>query len=90
MVESPSGEAWKIIVVRTNRRKEMLKAPHGSMIGGHLSLTKTCQLLNRLFTWPGMTRHVKHSCRSCEKCQMSVKSGTTKAPLQLSKIALYL
>ena len=46
--------------------------------------TKTItQLLNRKFTWPGMTTDVKRECVSSALCQKASSSSVGKAPLKL-------
>ena len=43
--------------------------------------TKTTQLLNRKFTWPGMTTDVKRECVSSALCQKA--SSSSEARLHL-------
>ncbi len=59
---SPSEQVCTRIVVPSNRRAELLKLAHSSMLGGHFSHGKTTELLNRKFTWPRMSVDVKKLC----------------------------
>ena len=80
-MDTPASLTWKRIVVPESRRKALLKLAHCSMLGGHISHSKTTQLLNRKFTWPNMSREVKQVCRTCAKCQKAGNRSAAKAPL---------
>ncbi len=79
---SPSEQVCTRIVVPSNRRAELLKLAHSSMLGGHFSHGKTTELLNRKFTWPRMSVDVKKLCSQCVPCQKASRARVGKAPLQ--------
>ena len=79
---TPAEQIYTRIVVPSNRRKELLKLAHCSILGGHFSHGKTTELLNRKFTWPGMSVDVKTLCSQCSSCQKASRAGAGKVPLQ--------
>ena len=76
------GEECVRIVVPRGRRNDVLKLAHSSLLGGHLSIRKTRDLINRSFTWPGMVKGIKEWCFSCQACQKAQKAAGGKAPLK--------
>ena len=79
---TPAEQVHKRIVVPTNRRNDLLKLAHSSILGGHFSHTKITELLNRKFTWPCMSVDAKKICSQCVPCQKASRAGVGKAPLK--------
>ena len=65
-------------MVPKEHRKDILKSSHSSLTGGHISVRKMEGMLRHVFTWPGVTRDVKASCRSCPECQKATKAVNCK------------
>ena len=47
-----------------------------SVVGGHVGMNKTLELINRHFYWPKMHKEIKHYISSCQKCQESKPANT--------------
>ena len=80
-------EDWAVceqVVVPKKHRIAILKAAHELPLAGHLGVAKTQSKLEKHFYWPGITRDVKHFCKTCEVCQKAGKpnQGIPVAPLQ--------
>ena len=64
-------------MVPKGRRARVVQTAHTGMAGGHF----TGALINRCFTWPGISKDVGEWCESCSTCQMTQKVPERKAPL---------
>jgi hypothetical protein len=53
---------------------QLLAEAHDIPVGGHVGVTKTTELLTRLYYWPGMHADVKQYVRSCLPCQANKPS----------------
>ena len=76
--ESSMGDTYVRIVVPKCRHEEVLRLSHSSLTGGHYSHNRTEAVMRRLFTWPGISRHVVRWCQACPEYQKSTK-GTFSA-----------
>ena len=54
------------LVVPRKYRERVIAIAHKSL--GHLGVKKTTKELNRLFTWPGISKQVKDFIAHCEPC----------------------
>jgi len=71
------------LIVPQKLRKEVMKVAHESILGGHMSVGKTCDKIMSCFFWPGITADVTRFCRSCDICQKTVPKGkVSKGDLQ--------
>ncbi|XP_053381689.1 uncharacterized protein LOC128549191 [Mercenaria mercenaria] len=72
----------KQIVVPKIYQKRVMSLAHESIVGGHLSVRKTIDIIQSSFHWPGISSDVTRFCRSCDICQKTVpKSKVQKVPL---------
>jgi len=69
----------RLVIPTKKLHKQVLKACHDTVFSGHFGAERTKHLVQRLFYWPGMGKHIKDYCDSCLKCQ-AVKP-TNKLPL---------
>lgn len=66
-------------------RTTLLREAHDSPVSGHLGITKTLDLLSRLYFWPKMQQDVREYVNSCRSCQ-EVKSRNQNLPGLLQPI----
>ena len=66
-------------------RTLLISENHDPPMSGHLGATKTKELIERHWTWKGISRDVRNYVRSCVECQKS-KHDTQKAPGRLYPI----
>ncbi len=78
MLGDMDEEVCRIVVPRSDRQK-LLQLAHER--GGHLGAKKVRLKLNRLFTWPGMSRDVANHVASCDVCRRMNKAGDAKVKL---------
>ena len=89
---SPSLTAdadWSVayqVVVPAGYRQHVLSIAHESQWSGHLSITKTYQLILKYFFWPGLKSEVAKYCRSCHVCQLAGKPNQIIPPAPLHPI----
>ena len=75
--------AWKNnkhfqqVVVPKEKRCEVLKLAHESIMGGHRGIAKTRDRLAKEFYWPGVWRDAKRFCISCDQCKRKPPRRTT-------------
>ncbi len=67
------------LVVPKQLRKQVLIAAHDGLDHGGINTTRT--LLNKHFTWPGLSTDFKNHIQACPKCLKHTKSGGHKVPL---------
>jgi hypothetical protein len=71
-------------------RLDILKLHHDTPITGHLGREKTLELVQRSYTWPGMSAFVKEYTNRCERCTRIKPSNLTPPgklrPLELPDI----
>ncbi len=80
VIEGECGEELVRVVVPQVDRRRILELAHDC--GGHLSVRKTRDRLNRLFTWPGMALDVSQFVGSCDLCLKANKQGNKPVKLQ--------
>jgi hypothetical protein len=64
----------RLIIPTASLRRHVMEACHDSVFSGHFGKTRTLNLVEPLFYWPKMSRHVEDFCRGCVQCQQ-VKSA---------------
>lgn len=62
-------------------RARVLKAHHDTPFAGHRGVTKTLELVERLFWWPGLKHDVETHVKTCNLCQRMKSSNLKKAGL---------
>jgi transposase InsO family protein len=71
-------------------RLDILKLHHDTPIAGHPGREKTLELVQRSYTWPGMSTFVKEYTNRCERCARMKPSNLTPPgklrPLELPNI----
>ncbi len=75
------GREWKRVVIPQDRLKSILALAHSNPLAGHRGVKKTTARIRRYFTWPGISRHIKHLCASCPQCQRAARNDQGKVPL---------
>jgi hypothetical protein len=65
--EENAGEAWKLCVPRTQRKK-VLEDNHDAPTAGHPGIHKTYDKIARLYYWPTLYKDVARYVRQCERC----------------------
>lgn len=53
----------------------ILTEAHDSIVGGHVGMNKTLELIKRKYYWPKMYQHVSLYVSSCDKCQSNKSSN---------------
>ncbi len=56
------------VIVPYKLRRQVFKAVHGGMTGGHMGRTRTMQQLQFRAYWPGWTSDVKQFLKQCSPC----------------------
>ncbi len=74
------GEEMVRIVVPKCERQRLLTLVHEK--GGHLATRKCREILNRLFTWPGMGKEITAHIARCDVCARVNKSGNRAPKLE--------
>lgn len=77
-----NGKLFKLLVVPSNLRDQVMKLAHDSILGGHLGVRKTISKIIAEFYWPSVHSDVSKYCRSCDICQKTMAKGrVTKVPI---------
>ena len=63
------GTEVRQIVTPENRRGDVLRLAHDSVMGGHLAREKTLSRIKLSFWWPNMKSSVADYCTKCFECQ---------------------
>lgn len=50
-------------------RLKIIQTRHDSPLAGHLGAGKTIELVQREFSWPGLSREIRAYIRGCDSCQ---------------------
>jgi hypothetical protein len=66
---------------------DILKLHHGTPIAGHPRREKTLELVQRSYTWPGMSTFVKEYTNRCERCAQ-MKPSNLAPPGKLHPLEL--
>ena len=60
-------------------QQSIISMNHDNKLSGHLGVKKTTDLIQRNYTWSGITNHINDYIKSCVICQTT--KASTKAPL---------
>jgi hypothetical protein len=64
-------------------KRHIIQSHHDSPVHGHPGISKTIQLMERLYWWPRMRVDITEYVKGCADCQRhKVNTRPTKAPLQ--------
>jgi hypothetical protein len=64
-------------------KRHLIQSHHDSPVHGHPGISKTIQLVERLYWWPQMQMDITEYVKGCADCQRhKVNTRPTKAPLQ--------
>ena len=70
------------LVVPQMHRNKVMKMAHDGIMAGHQGISRTTERIQQQFYWPGMVEDIKHYCRSCDVCQLTIQKGKVgKVPL---------
>ena len=73
----------KQVMVPMQLRPRIMEVAHGSIMGGHLGIKKTTDMIESACYWPGIQSDLTRFCKSCDVCQKTVNKGSVpKVPLQ--------
>jgi len=64
---SKEGDSWQL-VSPVGYRKEVMRAAHASVTGGHMGVKKTQMKVAKQVYWVGWSKDVRDFCRSCHVC----------------------
>lgn len=64
-----------------NLRQECLHECHDAPYAGHMGITKTTKLAERMFWWPGMKVDISNFVKSCHPCQRNKSNNQKPAGL---------
>ena len=59
----------------------ILNEVHDSIIGGHVGMNKTLELVQRKYYWPKMYKYISTYINSCDKCQSNKSSNQSTSGL---------
>jgi hypothetical protein len=64
-------------------KRHIIQSHHDTPVHGHPGISKTIQLIERLYWWPKMRLDITEYVKGCAECQRhKVNTRPTKAPLQ--------
>ena len=73
----------KQVMVPMQLRPRIMEVAHGSIMGGHLGIKKTTDMIESACYWPGIHSDLTRFCKSCDVYQKTVNKGSVpKVPLQ--------
>lgn len=85
LIRDEQGVFWsegRVVVPDHDRmRWNIIHACHSSLSSGHFGVTKTLDLVNRLYWWPGIRKTIKEFVSSCDSCQRVKASNQHPAGL---------
>jgi transposase InsO family protein len=68
--------------ISKEKKLEILKECHNSVVGGHKGFKSTLQKVKKIVSWRGMGKEIKEYVRKCEKCQMNkITQKSAKNPM---------
>ena len=70
------------IVLPTNRRQEVIRLAHSTLMAGHMGYKRAKYKIMKNFFWPEMSKDIQNACQSCERCQKTAKKSSYVAPMQ--------
>jgi len=59
----------RLVIPTKELGNKVLHACHDTVFSGHFGAQRTKNLVQRLFFWPNMNKHITDYCDSCIKCQ---------------------
>ena len=74
------------IIIPQKYQVTVLSLAHDIPMAGHMGVGKTHRRVLQYFYWPGISRDVKHYCRSCRVCQSVGKPNQKPAVAPLKPI----
>jgi hypothetical protein len=73
----------RVVTGNTEAKHHLIQSHHDPPIYGHPGISKTIQLMERLYWWPQMWADIREYVKGCADCQChKVNTRPTKAPLQ--------
>ncbi|GBN35789.1 hypothetical protein AVEN_79540-1 [Araneus ventricosus] len=76
------GQPVTQLVLPQNRRQQVLKLAHESVLGAHMGMRKTKERIRYSFYWPGLSQDVEIFCKTCKECQLrSPEKKTDRIPI---------
>ena len=73
----------QVITGPLEERRTIIRSLHDSPAYGHPGISRTVELVERSYWWPGLRRDIAEYVRGCGECQRhKVNNRPTKAPLQ--------
>ena len=69
-------------------RLDIVKLHHNTPIAGHPGREKTLELVQRSYTWPGMSKFIKEYTNRCEKKNARMKPSNLASPGKLHPLEL--
>jgi hypothetical protein len=74
----------QVITGDITAKRHLIQSHHNPPVYGHPGISKTTQLVERLYWWPKMRQDIMEYVKGCVDCQChKVNMRLTKAPLQL-------
>jgi hypothetical protein len=73
----------QVVTGNIKDKRHIIQSHHDTPVHGHLGISKTIQLTERLYWWPKMRLDITEYVKGCAECQRhKVNTRPTKAPLQ--------
>jgi hypothetical protein len=73
----------RVITGDIKAKRHLIQSHHNPPVHGHPGISKTTQLIERLYWWPQMRADIMEYVKGCTDCQHhKVNTRPTKAPLQ--------
>jgi hypothetical protein len=73
----------QVVTGDTKDKRHIIQSHHDTPVHGHPGISKTIQLMERLYWWPKMRLDITEYVKGCAECQRhKVNTRLTKAPLQ--------
>ena len=77
------GKPLKQVMVPVQLRNQTMELAHRSIMGGHMGIKKTVDVIQSAFYWPGIQGDMTQYYNSCDVCQKTVNKGSvSKVPLE--------
>jgi hypothetical protein len=76
-------DSQQVVTGDMEAKRHLIQSHHDTPIHGHPGISKTIQLVERLYWWPRMRIDITEYVKGCADCQRhKVNTRPTKAPLQ--------
>jgi hypothetical protein len=82
--QHPEDGMWRtrrddrLVIPTASLRRHVMEACHKSVFSRNFGKTRTLNMVERLFYWPTMSRHVEDFCRGCVQCQQVKTTNHSK------------